>query len=142
MKWSRTMGGREEPVYDGPIFKKCSKCGFVWPTRESFLEDRDLWLIGYQVDFEDLVAGLFLFNHSCFTTLAVEAGKFQDLYDGPIFAERLTGTEECQQFCFRRYELRPCPSKCEYAFVREILQIIKNWPKRRITVLSEGGVTV
>jgi hypothetical protein len=131
------MTGHERPADDFRIFRICSKCGVVWPTRESFLEDRDLWLIGYQADFEDLVAGLFLFNHSCFTTLAVEAEKFQDLNEGPIFAERLTGTAECRQFCFRRYELRPCPAKCEYAFVREILQIIKNWPKRKNAASSQ-----
>ena len=46
-------------------FKTCSKCGFVWPGRLSFLSDPQLRIVGYQVDFDKLKAGLFLFNHSC-----------------------------------------------------------------------------
>ena len=124
------MNGHREFGYDGLPFKKCPKCKAMWPTRESFLEDPDLWIVGYQVHFEELVAGFFLFNHSCMTTLSIEAGKFQELYDGPIFAERLIGTAECGEFCLRKYDLRPCPAKCEFAYVREIIQIIKNWPKQ------------
>jgi hypothetical protein len=25
--------------------------------------------------------------------------------------------------------VEPCPSQCECAYIREILQIIRNWPK-------------
>jgi len=123
------MDGDSESEHDSLPFKKCPMCEAIWPTRESFLEDRDLTIVGYQVHVEQLVAGLFLFNHCCMTTLAVEAGKFQDLYDGPIFEERLAGTPECREFCFRKYDLRPCPAKCEFAYVREIIQIVKNCPK-------------
>jgi len=123
------MHGRSEPMNDGSPFKKCSKCKFVWPTREAFLEDSNLIIIGYQVHFEELTAGLFLFNHSCDTTIAVEAGRFQDLYAGPIFRDSLAGTADCPEYCLRKRELRPCPAKCEFAYVREIIQIIRNWPK-------------
>lgn len=110
-------------------FKICSQCGFVWPGRTSFLSDPALCLVGYQVHFEELTAGLILFNHSCGTTLSVQTKEFQDLYSGPMFTERLTGTEECQGFCVHENELRPCPAKCECAYVREVLQVISNWPK-------------
>ncbi len=53
-------------------------------------------MVGYQVDFDELKAGLFLFTHSCGTTLSVCAGDFQDLYNGPIFVERLNGTESAR----------------------------------------------
>ena len=119
-------------------FKKCSKCGFVWPERASFLDDPNLRLIGYQADFEELMAGTFLFNHTCKTTLAIKADDFQDLYDGPMFTERMEGTEECGGHCLHKDDLRPCPMKCECAFVREIVQVILNWPKQGSACSGDG----
>jgi hypothetical protein len=111
------------------IFKDCSMCGKVWRTREDFIEDPELNLIGYQVNFEQLKEGLFLFTHlleTCKTTLAVPAGEFFDLYDGPIFEENKTGTAECPGHCLHQSELRPCPAQCECAFVRDIIGILSN----------------
>lgn len=110
-------------------FKICSTCGFVWPERAFFLGDPALQVVGYQVHFEELTTGLFLFAHRCGTSLAVQANQFKDLYGGPVFTERLTGTEDCRGFCLYIDELRPCPAKCECAYVREVLQVILNWPK-------------
>jgi hypothetical protein len=124
------MNAYNESKDDDLPFKKCHKCWFVWSTREAFLEDPDLTIIGYQVHFQELTAGLFLFNHSCGTTLAVEAGRFQDLYAGPIFDDNLAGTADCPEYCLRKNNLQPCPAKCEFAYVREIIQIIKKWPKK------------
>jgi hypothetical protein len=102
----------------------------VWHGRTSFLSDPTLRLIGYQVHFQELTAGLILFNHNCGTTLSVQAKAFQDFYEGPMFTERLTGTEACQGSCLHEDDLRPCPAKCECAYVREVLQVILQWPKR------------
>jgi hypothetical protein len=110
-------------------FKTCTKCGFVWPERLSFLSDPQLRIVGYQVDFDELVAGLFLFNHSCGTTFSVKAGDFRDLYNGPIFKERLNGTEKCPSYCLYQNDLHPCPAKCECAYVLEITQVVLKWPK-------------
>jgi hypothetical protein len=110
-------------------FKQCTKCGFAWPARASFLGDPGLRLIGYQTNFDELMAGLFLFNHICGTTFSVQAGDFQDLCSGPIFTERLNGTEKCEGYCLHKDDLRPCPAKCECAYVREIVQSILKWPK-------------
>jgi len=115
-------------------FKICSRCGFVWTGRAPFLGDPTLHLIGYQVHFEELSAGLFLFNHNCGTTLSVPAIEFQDLYAGPMFTERLTGTEGCQESCLHDDDLRPCPAKCECAYVREVLQVISHWPKNEVLI--------
>ena len=93
------------------------------------MNDPHVRVIGYQANFVELEAGLFLFNHQktgCHTTLAVEAAIFRDLYDGPVFSEPLTLTDECPRYCIRQDELRPCPAKCECAYVREILNIVKN----------------
>lgn len=89
-------------------------------------------MIGYQVNYDELLAGMFLFNHICGTSLAISAEEFQDLYDGPIFTERLNGTEECEDHCLHESDLRPCPAKCECSFVREIVQVILNWPKHKL----------
>ena len=113
-----------------PPFGQCPLCKRVWETRADFLSDPQLSIIGYQAALTNLARGLFLFNHSCRTTLAQPVGDFQDLYDGPIFAHRATGTDECPGHCLRTGELGGCPAQCECAYVREIIQIILNWPRR------------
>ncbi|MFH1981591.1 MAG: hypothetical protein ABIL58_07100 [Pseudomonadota bacterium] len=114
---------------DSDCFKNCPICSRCWPTREAFLADPDLSYLGYQVHFKALTTGLFFFNHKCKTTLALEVRQFQDLYDGPVFSERKTGTDECPGHCLHRDNLEPCPAQCECAFVRELIQIIASWPK-------------
>lgn len=112
------------------IFKSCPACHFEWPTRDDLLSDPDVSLIGYQINFRALTAGIMLFNHRCKGTMAINVEKFQDLYDGPIFTERHIGDADCPNHCFHQSDLKPCPAQCECAYVREILQAIKNWPKR------------
>jgi hypothetical protein len=113
-----------------PHFKICPFCSKIWPSRDEFLSDDDIILIGYQVDFEELSLGLVLFNHSvCQTTLAIRAGLFRDLYLGPVFSERRTGQTDCPGHCLKRKKLCACPAECECAWVRELLPIIRSWPK-------------
>jgi hypothetical protein len=120
---------------DSP-FKRCSVCRHVWETRELFLNDAGLELIGYQVSFAKLTSGLFLFNHVCKgATLAIPAREFRDLYSGPVFKERATQGPGCPGYCLHRDDLRPCPAQCECAYVREIIQVLRNWPKRSETPL-------
>ncbi len=111
------------------VFKQCPLCRFTWATRESFLGDAALEPIGYQVNFGRLNAGLFLFNHACKGTLAVKASAFLDLYAGPLFETRHTGDAQCPGHCLHTDDLQPCPARCECAYVREILQIIRRWPR-------------
>jgi hypothetical protein len=111
-------------------FKTCTKCGHVWPERENFLVDPDLRLVGYQVNFENLKAGLFLFNHGCGTTLAIPAEAFTDLHRGPIFHERLKGAPSCPDICLHQDNFKPCPAACECAYVREVLDRVARWPKQ------------
>lgn len=117
---------------DSPLsrpFKKCLKCGFTWHEMASFLGDPGIRLVGYQTNFDELMAGLFLFTHVCGTTFSVQAGAFRHLYDGPMFTERLNATEKCEGYCLHKDDLRPCPAKCECRYVREIMQNILKWPK-------------
>jgi hypothetical protein len=109
-------------------FKKCTNCGFVWHNRADFINDDDVTIIGYQVLFDDLLSGLFLFNHFCKGTLSIEVSVFEDLYTGPVYTERATGTDACSGHCLHKSVLEPCPVKCECAFVREIIQHLKESP--------------
>ena len=116
-------------------FKTCTSCKHVWETRDAFLADPCVRVIGYQVNYGELNAGLFLFQHNipkCGTCLAIEAGEFTDLHEGPIFSVNLHGTDDCPQYCLDKHNLDPCSNPCECAFVRDVLQAVKNWPKREI----------
>jgi hypothetical protein len=113
----------------GRQFGQCSLCQHVWATRADFLRDPTLKIIGYQAAFVNLVEGYFLFNHSCGTTLARAVGEFQDLYTGPMYTNRATGSDECPGYCLRKGELGGCSAQCECAWVRETIQIILNWPR-------------
>lgn len=113
-------------------FKKCS-CGKSWESREEFLVDPQVDVAGYQVSFQNLKEGFFLFNHllaSCRSTMSIQAGQFFDLYKGEVFTARLEGTASCTGLCFHRDDLNPCPAQCECAFVRNILRTVSEWPKQ------------
>ena len=114
------------------VFKTCPMCASQWQSRDSFLSDPCIEIIGYQACFKELTAGYFLFNHSCAGTLAILVEEFEDLYDGPIYEEPKTGSDECPGYCLRKEELAPCPALCECAFVREIIQLVRGWPKNPV----------
>jgi hypothetical protein len=111
------------------LFKRCNLCDIEWDSRDSFISDPNIEIIGYQANFKKLTTGYFYFNHSCKSTLAIPASEFIDLYDGPIFIGRATNTEECLGYCLDKGDLRSCPIECECACIREIIQIIKCWEK-------------
>ncbi|MEI6786874.1 MAG: hypothetical protein WCL49_00180 [bacterium] len=113
-------------------FRDCT-CGFSWKTREDFLGDPNISIVGYQVNFEHLREGFFLFNHlenKCFTTMSIQAAEFLDLYNGTIFQERREGSAKCSGQCLHQSNLAPCPAQCECAYVLEVVNLVKNWPKR------------
>ncbi|HPF98932.1 MAG TPA: hypothetical protein PLE77_02615 [Kiritimatiellia bacterium] len=112
------------------MFKTCQMCGKTWRDRLEFLSDPELSLVGYQANLPDLSAGIFLFNHTCQTTMGIHAGEFLDLHDGPMFKAHMTETDDCPRYCLGERELRPCPAKCECAYVRDVLQVVKDWPKK------------
>lgn len=111
------------------MFKVCNKCFYEWESRDDFLSDGSIKLIGYQVFFEDLKLGLFLFNHTCQTTIAVETSHFLDLYTGPFFTERKNPKKDCPGHCLNKNILSPCSEECKCAFVRNIIQAINTWNK-------------
>jgi len=119
-------------------FKKCPSCKFMWKSLGDFLKDDDIEIIGYQASFNDLKSGLFLFNHSCKSTLAIKVSYFMDLYEGPIFNERATGSDQCPGYCLDKSALDTCPVKCECSYIREIIQILKKKSSSTLTGLGES----
>ncbi len=116
------------PARIGEPFKTCSTCEAVWIDRADFMGNQNIVLLGYQSNFEDIDSGMILFNHVidiCGSTIAVPVAEFTDLYTGKKYSEALTGTDECEKRCVEKLDLERCNSKCKYAFVREILQILK-----------------
>jgi len=112
------------------VFKECLPCGNKWSARDDFLEDPNIKIIGYQVNFDDLVTGVFLFNHSCGARLALPVRYFNGLYEGPIFKNRATGSDDCPGHCLYQDQLDKCLARCECAYVRNIIDIIKKWSKK------------
>ena len=106
-------------------FKQCMNCQDTWETRDDFIADTEVRLLGFQANFVAPEKGLFLFNHSCDGTMSIEVLAFADLYAGPIYLERKITTEDCPEYCLHPNDLRPCPIKCHCFYVREIIDLLK-----------------
>jgi len=114
-------------------FKICPNCGTVWPALTAFLEDPELEPSGYQVAFQDLAGGLFYFTHTrsgCGTTMAIPVKVFASLSNRPFLTLHGEQPKCCPALCLRQSVLDPCPEECECVWVREILQIVRNWKKK------------
>ncbi len=75
------------------------------------------------------MGGLFLFNHDCCTTIAIQIHLLRDLYTGPVYPELKMNMEGCPGYCSDKYNFKPCKNNCQATFVRQILIIVQNWPK-------------
>ncbi|WP_456439426.1 hypothetical protein [Caldithrix abyssi] len=109
-------------------FKVCPTCGKTWSTREVFLDDAFVPIIGYQAHFADPLRGLFIFGHKlaiCGTTLAIKVEQFDFLYTGIKHTELLALSEACPGYCVEKHRFQKCGNACSMAFVREILNAIK-----------------
>lgn len=116
----------------GP-FLQCSCCDRAWPSRDEFLADPLLDVVGYQADFLRLVSGYFLFTHlapGCGSTLALEVERFADLRRDPRDGPDLHGTAECSGLCGRTEALARCRNRCRNVWVRELLRAIVEIRKR------------
>ncbi len=110
-------------------FRQCKNCGTIWQSRDAFIDDPSVKLIGFQVYFEDPDRSFLLMNHvpgdgSCQTTLAESIGTFMDLYDGQVFPEVHKGGEHCEGHCLYVYNVSRCDAPCRNAMVRRVMQIL------------------
>lgn len=107
------------------LVKRCNCCLTEWRSREEFIDDPCIELIGYQVNFDDLQLGFLLFNHrACGSTLALPVAIFRDMYEGPVYQARATGGPECPGYCIKEKCLDSCGARCECAYVREIISVV------------------
>lgn len=106
-------------------FRTCSKCGFEWKSRQQFINDSEIVIIGYQANHVDLVPGFFYFNHSCKGTLTIRANAFEDLYDGPIYENNRKESELYHDYCLRQKGSRHFLFKCECVYVKQIIRIFE-----------------
>jgi len=114
-------------------FKTCPLCNEQWLTREDFLSDPYLECRGYQVNLDMLHEGLFLFVHTkegCGTDMAININAFLGLHFGKKYFDRKAFTSACPGHCFDKDDINPCSEACECAFIRDLLQVIRKWPKR------------
>ena len=121
-----------EAMSEQEDFKVCTNCHKAWQTMEEFLSDSELRLEGYQVNFGDLNAGLFLFTHrseDCGSTIAIPAGRFTQMHDGEIFEENMFGKAGCDKSCLHTGVVDSCKAKCECAYVRDVLEKVRDWEK-------------
>jgi hypothetical protein len=124
------MDRRADDLQGGDIVKRSRCRGYVWRTREAFLDDPQVEIVGFQANCADLLLGLFLFNPLARgSTIAAPAELFRDPYDGFIYSKRATGTADCPEDCLRESERSVCPAECACAYVREILRIVRRWSK-------------
>lgn len=118
---------REQP------FKTCPMCEKKWMSRDIFLNDTDLIFNGYQANFGIIEEGLFYFTHEtaeCGSTMVIKAQAFLSLYSGRRYTGIKSLSKECPRYCLDRNQLQRCEAHCEYAFVREVSQIIRDrWQK-------------
>jgi hypothetical protein len=120
---------REDMVAKKLIFKSCPMCKKTWVSRNTFMDDPELNFNGYQANFGTIEQGLFYFTHEneiCGSTMALKAELFLSLFEGKKYQENRQLSEECSRKCLDRNELNRCTAHCQFAFVREVSQIIKD----------------
>ena len=106
-------------------FKTCQDCEKIWNSRDEFITDAKITLTGYQANFDAIEKGLFLFEHTCGATISLVVTELADLYGGQIYETSQTGSAACPGYCLHVSSLKPCPEKCECAYVREILELLQ-----------------
>ena len=111
------------------IFKSCPMCKKDWSSRNCFMDDPEVNFNGYQANFGTVEHGLFFFTHEnerCGSTMALKAELFLSLFNGERYKDNKQLSDECPEKCLDWQELSRCPAHCEFAFVREVSQIIKD----------------
>jgi hypothetical protein len=116
-------------------FRSCGMCRKQWPTRQDFISDPELRLLGLQAvpDFPD--ANLLVFEHECGTSVSVLASRLRDLVpdaeaDDPSLP-LLQGTESCSGFCNRLESLEACDRRCRNARDRRLTLWLADRPGKR-----------
>ncbi len=124
----------ETNVFDNcssEMFKLCSRCKTEWNSRDDFLNDPNIVMIGFMANNDNYKRGAYLFNHklpddSCNTTIGLFVYNFLDMYSGEKYEQLKMGTDECSGHCVNIHELENCSANCRNAIARKIMQEILN----------------
>lgn len=133
-----TRGGTEQTR-----FRKCG-CGKSWKTRNAFLRDRNVKIVGYQPDFINHKYNHFLFQHKvkdCGRFFGVRASDFGDLRQRKCTDEICMGKEQCPGYCLSALDLRVCSVTCRNASDRILASKIRNRRILRSLKSAAAGVT-
>ena len=108
-------------------FKVCPNCTYTWKSRDDFLQDPFVCLVGFQFNFNEKESGYYLFNHvldgdHCNSTLAMKVEAFLSMYKGPIFTEVKFGSPTCEGHCKNLADMTECTVECKNAVARNIMQ--------------------
>jgi hypothetical protein len=117
-----------------PVIKQCTTCSTQWLTLQQLVEDRNLKIEGYQACFGDADAGLIILTHktrTCGTTLVLPARVFRPLIAGCLPEAHMTLSTPCPRRCSRPRDFEACQVKCDMAWVREVLGLLRRheWPE-------------
>lgn len=118
-------------------FKLCNKCKTQWKTRDDFLNDPNIVLIGLMANKDDYKKRAYLFTHrlpgdSCNTSIGLFVLNFLDMYNGEMYDTLKMGTDECFGHCLTIKELGNCSAHCRNAIAREIMQeILRHLPAHK-----------
>jgi hypothetical protein len=110
-------------------FKDCTKCKHAWTTRDEFLHDDEIVLIGFLANNDEFEKGAYLFNHvpagnTCNTSFGLYVSSFLDMYEGKIYDDLKMGTEDCSGHCAKIDVISNCHAHCRNAVAREIMHKI------------------
>jgi hypothetical protein len=108
-------------------YRTCD-CGKTWKTRDAFLRDKSVKILGYQPDFVNHKYNHFLFQHGtrkCGTFFAVRASDFSDLREKGCPNQLCFGSDECPGYCTNTFDLRVCSVTCRNATDRAIASKIR-----------------
>lgn len=109
-------------------FRRC-QCGQKWKTRDDFLHDRKVKIVGYQPDFVTKKYNHFLFQHrakSCGQFFGVRASDFGELREKECPNELCAGQEGCPGYCMNTFDLRVCSVTCRNASDRRLASKLRS----------------
>ena len=126
------------------IFRKCD-CGESWKTRNAFLRDKHVKIVGYQPDLISHKYNHFLFQHKakgCGRFFGVRASDFSDLRQEKCANELCMGQAKCPGYCLNTLDLRVCSVTCRNASDRVLASKIRNRRILRNLKAAIAGVGV
>ncbi|GMW01693.1 MAG: hypothetical protein AMXMBFR84_28300 [Candidatus Hydrogenedentota bacterium] len=107
----------------------CRGCNQVWLEREGLISDPAIALAGYQANFDNLESGRFVFTHECGASFSVCVKSFLTLCAEHVHTGYRLNGEACPGYCMHEHELDPCGAECECAYIRNVLDVVRKWPK-------------